>query len=69
MAPSATEEMSESESEEAQSSDTPPQIDYGRYRLAELKAMLRAGGLPVGGNKPALVARLHDAQRRGLGGR
>ena len=33
----------------------------GEHNVAELKAMLKEKGLPVGGNKADLIARLEDA--------
>ena len=35
---------------------------YDKYNMAELKAMLKEKGLPVGGKKADLVARLEEAQ-------
>ena len=35
---------------------------YDKYNVAELKAMLKEKGLPVGGKKADLVARLEEAQ-------
>ena len=35
---------------------------YDKYNVAELKAMLKEKGLPVGGKKADLIARLEEAQ-------
>ena len=35
---------------------------YDKYNVAELKAMLKEKGLPVGGKKADLIARLEDSQ-------